>query len=35
MKIDFQPDAVILANGQFPTHSIPLSVLKQAHYLCC
>ena len=35
MKIDFQPDAVILANGQFPTHSIPLSVLEQAHYLCC
>ena len=30
-----QPKAVILANGQFPTHPIPLTVLQNAQYLCC
>ena len=30
-----QPEAVILANGLFPTHPIPLTVLQRAKYLCC
>ena len=30
------PDIVILANGTFPTHPIPLEVLRQAkHVVCC
>lgn len=30
------PDAVILANGNFPTHSLPLTLLKNArHVICC
>lgn len=29
-------DAVIVANGQFPTHAVPLSVLERAqHVVCC
>lgn len=28
-------DAVILANGDFPTHNIPLSILKSANRLIC
>ena len=32
----FRPDAVILANGVFPTHAIPLGVLRSApHVVCC
>lgn len=27
--------AVVLANGDFPTHPIPLAVLCEAEYLCC
>ena len=27
--------AVILANGDFPTHRIPLGALRNAEYLCC
>ena len=31
-----QYDAVIVANGQFPTHPIPLDILKNAsHIVCC
>jgi thiamine pyrophosphokinase len=30
------PDAIILANGDFPTHSLPLNLLKKAkHVICC
>lgn len=30
------PDAVILANGDFPTHPLPLTLLKRAkHVICC
>lgn len=28
-------DTVILANGQYPTHNIPLSVLQLAKYIVC
>lgn len=28
-------DAVILANGDFPTHPVPLSLLEKAKFLCC
>lgn len=27
--------SVVLANGDFPTHPAPLSVLREAEYLCC
>lgn len=30
-----QFDAVIVCDGDFPTHAIPLSVLKHATFLCC
>ena len=34
--MDFHwPDAVILADGDFPTAEIPLQILKEAKYLCC
>ena len=34
MKEEF--DAVIVANGQFPSHAIPLDILKGArHIVCC
>ncbi len=33
--LDFQPDAVILANGTFPTHAIPLAVLHQTPCVVC
>lgn len=30
------PDAVILANGDYPTHPLPLTLLKKArHVICC
>lgn len=32
---DFRCDAVIIADGDFPTCSIPLSVLSDAPYICC
>ena len=28
-------DCVILANGDYPTHPLPLSILRTAPYLCC
>ena len=33
--LDFRPDAVILANGTFPTHAVPLGVLHQAPCVVC
>ena len=27
--------AVILANGEYPSHEVPLSILQQAAYLAC
>ena len=34
MKEEF--DAVIVANGQFPSHAVPLDILKDArHIVCC
>lgn len=29
------PTAVVLANGSYPTHAVPLSVLAHAGFLCC
>lgn len=29
------PDAVVVADGDYPTHPIPLRVLQQAPFLCC
>lgn len=28
-------DAVIVCNGAFPTHPLPLSIVDNASYLCC
>ena len=28
-------DAVILADGEFPTADIPLQILREANFLCC
>lgn len=28
-------DAVVLCNGDYPTHAIPLTLLKRASYVCC
>jgi len=35
MVIDRDFDAVILANGQYPTHEIPVKLLHKAKYLLC
>lgn len=32
---NYRPDAVILADGSFPTVDVPLEVLRSARYLCC
>lgn len=33
--IDYQPDAVILANGEYPTHPLALQFLAEAPYVVC
>jgi thiamine pyrophosphokinase len=33
--IETRPAAVILANGEFPAHEIPLAILSNAAYLAC
>lgn len=33
--MDLNFDAVILAYGEFPSHELPLSVLRGAKFLCC
>lgn len=37
MQMNSQPhfDAVILADGEFPTADIPLQILREAKFLCC
>ena len=30
-----EADAVILANGDFPKHEVPLSILRNSNYLVC
>ncbi|MCD8031176.1 MAG: thiamine diphosphokinase [Bacteroides sp.] len=32
---DSQPQAVILANGDYPSHPLPLTLLEQAPYVIC
>jgi thiamine pyrophosphokinase len=32
---DSTPDAIILANGDFPTHALPLNLLKKAKQVVC
>lgn len=32
---EYKADAVILAAGDYPSHTIPLSILKNAGYVCC
>ena len=31
----FAPEAVIVADGQFPRHPLPLRVLREAAFVCC
>ena len=31
----FHHDCVILGNGSYPTHPLPVEILRQAPYLCC
>lgn len=31
----YQPDAVILANGEYPSHPLPLQLLEEASYIVC
>ena len=33
--IEFNFDAVVLANGDYPTHALPLAVLKRTPYVVC
>lgn len=33
--VDFRCDAVILADGEYPAHPFPLSLLSAAPFLCC
>lgn len=33
--MNFDVDCVILANGQFPVAELPLTLLRQAPYVCC
>lgn len=34
-ELNEKTDAVIIANGRFPTHSVPLSYIEKAKYLVC
>jgi thiamine pyrophosphokinase len=34
-NIDEEVETVILANGEFPSHEIPLSIFKKSKYLVC
>ncbi|KAA6330028.1 Nicotinamide riboside transporter PnuC [termite gut metagenome] len=35
LPLDYCPEAVILAHGEYPAHDLPLSLLKQAKYVVC
>lgn len=35
IKTLYQPDAIILANGEYPTHCLPLQLLAEAPYVVC
>ncbi|KAA6328625.1 Thiamine pyrophosphokinase [termite gut metagenome] len=35
LPLDYRPEAVILANGEYPVHELPLSLLRQAAYIVC
>ena len=32
---DYTPEAVILANGEYPTHTLPLRILEEAKFVAC
>ncbi len=32
---DYMPEAVILANGEYPTHPLPLQMLEEAKFVAC
>lgn len=35
-NLDKNPtEAVILANGEYPTHSVPVNILRNASYVAC
>lgn len=31
----YTPEAVILANGEYPSHPLPLQMLKNAEFVVC
>lgn len=31
----FAPEAVVVADGDFPRHEVPLTALREAKYICC
>ena len=31
----YTPEAVILANGEYPTHVLPLKILEEAKFVIC
>jgi thiamine pyrophosphokinase len=35
LPLDYRPEAVVLANGEYPAHDLPLSLLQQAKYVVC
>lgn len=35
IKERYTPQAVILANGEYPTHPLPLQILEEATYVAC
>ncbi|KAA6333586.1 Thiamine pyrophosphokinase [termite gut metagenome] len=35
LSLDYLPKAIILANGEYPVHDLPLSLLRQAEYVVC
>ena len=35
LRTQFAPEAVVVADGDFPRHDVPLSALREAAYTCC
>ena len=35
IRIDFSPEAVLIGNGDFPTHSLPLQLLNASPFTVC
>ncbi|KAA6345420.1 thiamine pyrophosphokinase [termite gut metagenome] len=35
LSLDYCPETVILANGSYPTHALPIALLEKADYVVC